>query len=140
MRGRCQSRRRFLRSAGVASLALATGCGRLPPQAQPAQVYRLGWLVAAGSAPADGFRTALGELGYVEGRNVVFEFRSAEGRDERLAELAAELVRVPVNLLLVVGECYPSRPARDSRHTHRDGARRESGGDRAGRQPRKARG
>jgi len=47
----------------------------------------------------DAFRQGLRELGYVEGRNVIIEFRSAEGRMERLPELAAELVNVPVDVI-----------------------------------------
>jgi putative ABC transport system substrate-binding protein len=89
---------------GAVGLALVAGCGRLPGQAQaPPKVHRLGWLSAAGSGPAEEIRQALRELGYVEGRNVVFEVRSADGHDERLPALAAELVRLPVDLLIVVG-------------------------------------
>ena len=45
-------------------------------------------------------RQGLRELGYVEGRNLTLEVRSAEGREERLADLAAELVRLPVDLIV----------------------------------------
>jgi putative ABC transport system substrate-binding protein len=57
----------------------------------------------ADAEPNEDLRQALGELGYVEGQNLVFEFRSAEGHDERLPALAAELVRLPVDLLLATG-------------------------------------
>jgi len=57
----------------------------------------------ADAEPNEVLRQALGELGYVEGQNLVFEFRSAEGHAERLPALAAELVRLPVDLLLVSG-------------------------------------
>jgi putative tryptophan/tyrosine transport system substrate-binding protein len=102
-RGSRWSRRAFV--VGAAGFGLLAGCGRWPGQAQPApRTYRLGWLVSAGYAPSEGFRTALSDLGYLEGRDVVFEFRSAEGRDERLPELATELVALPVDLLLVAGD------------------------------------
>jgi putative ABC transport system substrate-binding protein len=104
-RGRRLSRRRFVQGAGLAGLGLLAGCGRLPWQGQaptPVKVHRLGWLVAD-AEPNENLRQALGELGYVEGQNLVFEFRSAEGHDERLPALAAELVRLPVELLLASG-------------------------------------
>jgi putative tryptophan/tyrosine transport system substrate-binding protein len=98
------SRRQLLQGVGAVGLGLLAGCGQVSFRASPPpKVHRLGWLVAAGSAPSEGLRQALAELGYVEGQNVVFEFRSAEGRDEQLPALAAELVRLPVDLLLVVG-------------------------------------
>jgi putative ABC transport system substrate-binding protein len=51
----------------------------------------------------DAFRGGLRDLGYVEGQNVVVEYRWSEGRDERLAELAAELVQLNVALIVTVG-------------------------------------
>jgi len=48
----------------------------------------------------DAFRQGLGELGYVDGQNMTIEFRTAEGRMERLPDLAAELVRLPVDVIL----------------------------------------
>ena len=49
------------------------------------------------------FRQGLRELGYVEGRNIAFEYREAEGVPERLAQAAAELARVPVDVIAVFG-------------------------------------
>jgi putative tryptophan/tyrosine transport system substrate-binding protein len=98
------SRRQIVQ--GTVGLGLLAGCGRWPGQAQaqpPVNVHRLGWLMADG-APHEEIRQALGELGYVEGQQIVIEFRSAEGHDERLPALAAELVRLPVDLLLVEGD------------------------------------
>jgi putative ABC transport system substrate-binding protein len=54
------------------------------------------------SAAFEGFRAGLRELGYTEGRNVVLEYRYAEGDYERLAPLAAALVRLPVDILVAL--------------------------------------
>ena len=78
-----------------------------PPaiEAQPtAKVYRIGFIVTATSTETAHLFKALSEglreLGYVEGRNVVFERRFAEGRQERLPALAAELVRLKVDIIV----------------------------------------
>lgn len=56
-----------------------------------------------------GFRQGLRELGYVEGHNIAIEFRSADGRPERLPDLAAELLRLKVDVI-VAGHAQPSSP------------------------------
>jgi putative tryptophan/tyrosine transport system substrate-binding protein len=73
---------------------------------QADHVPRIGYVVAAAHAfgmfPVEqAFLDGLHDLGYVEGRNVVIEIRATEGRPERFAELATELVRLPVDVLLV---------------------------------------
>ena len=74
---------------------------------QPGKLYRIGMLertsTAINAANLDGFRRGLQELGYVEGRNFVIEYRSADGRDERFPDLAAELVRLKVDLIVTRG-------------------------------------
>ncbi len=74
---------------------------------QPAKVPRIGFLSslspAAVSARMDAFRQGLRELGYVEGKNIVIESRWAEGKTERLPELAAELVRLKVDVIVTGG-------------------------------------
>jgi putative ABC transport system substrate-binding protein len=55
------------------------------------------------SARMDGFRKGLQELGYVEGKNIVIEYRYAEGKPDRLPEFAAELVRLKVNVIVTAG-------------------------------------
>jgi putative ABC transport system substrate-binding protein len=68
---------------------------------QPVQVHRIGVLMFTSSPVAiEELRQGLYELGYIEGRNLSLEVRSAEGRAERLADLAAELVHLPVDLIV----------------------------------------
>jgi putative tryptophan/tyrosine transport system substrate-binding protein len=74
---------------------------------QPAKVPRIGYLVIAPlSAVADrieAFRQGLQQLGYVEGRNIVIEQRSAEGKPDRIPPLAAELVQLKVDVIVSAG-------------------------------------
>ena len=76
---------------------------------QPAaKVYRVGVLETVGitsnAANFGALRDGLRELGYVEGQNLAFEYRSTEGRAERFPDLAAELVRLKVDLIVTRGE------------------------------------
>jgi putative ABC transport system substrate-binding protein len=85
----------------------ATGALLLPrsPFAQPRpRTFRIGML-AAGSRTrfTDALVTALGDLGYVEGRNTVIDRRFAEGQLERLPEFAAELVKLRVDVMVIQG-------------------------------------
>jgi putative tryptophan/tyrosine transport system substrate-binding protein len=75
---------------------------------QLTKVYRIGWLSSDfprpdRDPPVDAFRQGLRELGYVEGQNLVIEYRGAEGKPERLPELAADLVRLPVDVVVAAG-------------------------------------
>ena len=74
-------------------------------RAQQSRVARIGALYI-GLADADSFkkelREGLRELGYLEGQNIAFEFRSAEGKLDRLPELAAELVRLKVDVIVAL--------------------------------------
>ena len=89
----------------LCSLLLAP-CSAVEAQ-QPTKVLRIGLLdasTAAGSAVLwDTLREELRKLGWIEGKNIVFEYRFAEQKLERLPELAAELVRLKVDLILVPG-------------------------------------
>ena len=73
----------------------------------PTKIPRLGYLsastLAAQSARIDSFRQGLRELGYVEGKNIIIELRSGEGKSERVPALAAELVRLKVDILVSAG-------------------------------------
>jgi len=74
---------------------------------QPKKVPRIGYLSnldpASESARAEGIRLALHERGYIEGQNIASEYRYAEGKRDRLPELAAELVRLKVDIIVAVG-------------------------------------
>ena len=74
---------------------------------QPKKVPRIGYLSAADptreSARSEAIRQALRELGYIEGQNIAIEYRYAEGKRDRQPELAAELVRLKVDIILVTG-------------------------------------
>ena len=93
-------RRRF-----VGTLAGGLAIARTIGEAQSAaKVYRVGFLLgASGESVASLFHAldeGLRELGYVEGRNIVFEQRYADGKMERLPDLAAELVRLRVDVII----------------------------------------
>jgi putative ABC transport system substrate-binding protein len=93
-------RRRF-----VGAFAVGFAVARSIAEAQPAaRVYRIGFLLGAtGESVASLFHAleeGLRELGYVEGRNIVFERRYADGRMERLPDLAAELVRLRMDVIV----------------------------------------
>ena len=72
---------------------------------QPKKVFRIGYLSSgnptADSARVEGLRLALRELGYIEGQNIAIEYRYAEGKRDREPELAAELVRLKVDIIVV---------------------------------------
>ena len=75
---------------------------------QPTKVTPIGYLsgalLSATAARHESFRQGLRELGYVEGKNIVIEWRSAEGKPDRLPALAAELVRRNVAVIVTTGE------------------------------------
>jgi len=74
---------------------------------QPKKVSRIGYLsqndAATESARAEGIRQALRELGYIEGQNIATEYRYREGKLDRFSELAVELVRLKVDIIMVSG-------------------------------------
>ena len=70
---------------------------------QPKKIPRIGYLTAAGSAPSPAFLQGLRDLGYVEGQNIAIEYRSADGKRDRVPDLAVELVRLKVNIIVADG-------------------------------------
>jgi len=81
--------------------ALASGAAIAEPQ-QRTKVHRIGYLASAsGLGPLEeAFRQGLRELGYVEGKNIAIEYRLAQGKLDRLFDLAAELVRLKVDIIV----------------------------------------
>ena len=101
-----RSRRTFLQGGlALAGFSFLAGC-EMPGQQAP-KVPRIGFL-AIGSRDGrafmiEGFLQGLRDHGYVEGQNIVIEYRFSEDRNDRLAELAAELVALKVRLILASG-------------------------------------
>jgi putative ABC transport system substrate-binding protein len=88
---------------------------------QPTKIPRIGYLSAggrfiSGSPRIETFRQGLRELGYVEGKNIVIEYRYAEGKLDRLPALAAELVRLKVEIIVSTGPA-PTRAAKEATST-----------------------
>src|ERR1700731_5142125 len=91
-------RRQFIFALGGAAVAWP-----LTARAQQPKVPTIGVLVIGNISPEEfwrEFRQGLRDLGYIEGQNIRFEFRSAEGQIDRLPELAAELVRLKVDVIV----------------------------------------
>jgi ABC-type uncharacterized transport system substrate-binding protein len=87
----------------VALLGGAAAAWPLAARAQQSdRMRRIGILVVSGLEPLGPFREALGDLGYLEGKNIQIEVRSAEGQDARLPKLATELVRSRVDVIVAV--------------------------------------
>src|SRR5439155_23162739 len=88
---------------------------------QPKKVPRIGYLAAGNaageSARAEAIWLALRERGYIEGQNIAIEYRYAEGKLDRLPELAAELVRLKVDIIVVAGGDPDVRAAKNATKT-----------------------
>ena len=88
---------------------------------QPKKISRIGWLEISSPTPEvlrliEIFRKGLHDLGWIEGQNVAFEYRYAEGKTERLPDLAAELVRLKVEII-VTHSGAPIRAAKEATRT-----------------------
>jgi putative ABC transport system substrate-binding protein len=102
-----QKRPRGPKWAGLFAIVVTiTMCGEAMAQ-QPAKVPRIGFLAGnpfSGNADRiEAFKQSLRELGYEEGKSIVIEWRSAEGKSDRVAPLAAELVGVKVDIIVSLG-------------------------------------
>jgi putative tryptophan/tyrosine transport system substrate-binding protein len=88
---------------------------------QPKKVFRIGYLSgtdrATDSPRSEGIRRALRELGYIEGQNIVIEYQYAEGKNDRLSELAAELAHLKVDLIVPAGGDPLTRAAMNATKT-----------------------
>ena len=109
---------RNLKSAILLCVVLFALC--VPASAQqPAKIPRIGLLYASASGNAhrvEAFRQGLRELGYVEGKNIVIEYRYPDGKRERFSEYATELVRLKVDII-VTGGGSGTRPAKEATST-----------------------
>ena len=103
----------------VAVVLLALGV--IAEAQQPKKVPRIGYLsntdAATDSARAEGIRLALRELGYIEGQNIAIEYRYAEGRPDRVPGLAAELVRLKVDIIVVASGDVTIQAAKNATKT-----------------------
>ena len=97
--------------------------GLIAEAQQPTKVPRIGYSScyspSVDPARREAFRQGLRELGYVEGKNIVIEWRSAEGKLDRLPALAAELVRLKVDIIVTAGpHSNPSRQGSNFNDSH----------------------
>ena len=107
---------------GIVALAVAFAmCGAVAEAQQPKKVPRIGYLSGVDPAReavrAEAIRLALRELGYVEGQNIAIEYRYAEGKRDRFPELAAELVRLKVDIIVGPSGSAPIRAAKNATKT-----------------------
>src|SRR5215469_11392460 len=104
-------RRDFIKVVAVSAITWP-----LASRAQPAMpvvgVLSGEWPNAVTADRLRAFREGLNDTGYFEGRNVTIEYRWAEGRNDRLPALAAELVRLPVNVIVIPGSTLASMAAK----------------------------
>jgi ABC-type uncharacterized transport system substrate-binding protein len=113
-----------MKKAAVPSILLAVvllAVGVTAEAQQPKKVPRIGYVssgdAASDSARAEGIRLALRERGYIEGQNIATEYRYADGKRDRTPELAAELVRLNVDIIVVVGGDPLIRAAKNATKT-----------------------
>jgi putative ABC transport system substrate-binding protein len=96
-------------------------CGAVAQAQQPKKIARIGYLTsratASDSKRSEAIWLALRELGYIEGQNIAIEYRYAEGKLDRLPELAAELVRLKVDIIVVAGGDPDVRAAKNATKT-----------------------
>src|SRR6185436_1063889 len=90
---------------GIFAIVVALAvCGARAHAQQPAKIPRIGLLNTnfsqAFTARTEGFRHGLRELGYIEGKNILIEYRYADGKADRLPGLVAELVRLKVDIIV----------------------------------------
>src|SRR6266576_2108696 len=93
---------------GLFAIVVAlTVCGARAEAQQPKKVHRIGYLgathAAGESTRSEAIRLALREFGYIEGQNIAIEYRYAEGKQDRYPELAAQLVRLKVDIIVAAG-------------------------------------
>src|SRR5690349_3677914 len=90
---------------GIALIITFVMCGAVVEAQQPKKVHRIGYLSSSSDPTSEStrfetVRRALRELGYIEGQNIANEYRYTEGKRDRLSEVAAELVRLKVDIIV----------------------------------------
>jgi putative ABC transport system substrate-binding protein len=99
----------------------AMTCVAVAQAQQPKRIPRIGYLAATDRASdsirSEAIRLALRELGYIEGQNIAFEYRYGEGKPDRYAELAAELVRLKADVIVVAGADQAIEAAKNATNT-----------------------
>jgi putative tryptophan/tyrosine transport system substrate-binding protein len=113
-----------MKKAAVVSILVVVvqlAVGVIAQAQQPQKVPRIGYLSntdqAGESARAEAIRLALRERGYIEGQNITFEYRYGEGKREWFPELAAELVRLKVDIIVAAGADNVIRAAMNATKT-----------------------
>src|SRR6266550_158499 len=112
-----------MKKAGVLSIlfmVVLLGIAVIIEAQQPKKVPRIGYLTAvslsAFAARTEAFRQGLHELGYIEGKNILIEYRYADGKTDRVPALAGELVRIKVDII-VTGGAPATLSAKDATRT-----------------------
>jgi putative tryptophan/tyrosine transport system substrate-binding protein len=105
----------------LAIVALLVFCSFPAEAQQPKKTSRIGYLSAFESATestrTETFRRALRELGYIEGQNILIEYRYAEGNRDRYLDVAAEMVRLKVDVIVLSGGLLPIQATRNATKT-----------------------
>ena len=110
------------RSLGISVIVFVlVVTGAVAQAQQPKKVYRIGYLSqfepARESSRSEAIRVALRELGYVEGQNIAIEYRYADGKPDRFPDLAAELVRLKVDIIVAAGGSVIVQAAKNATKT-----------------------
>ena len=111
---------KYLKWVAICAIAFTFAFGGASSAQQTTKVPQIGYLggvsLSANTARHEAFRQGLRELGYVEGKNIAIDWRSADGKLERLPGLAAEMVRVKVDAIVTSG-ASATRAAKEASNT-----------------------
>ena len=105
----------------VATILALVGYGAIATAQQAKKVTRVGYLSSQSAAyespRAEGIRLALRDLGYMEGQNIAIDYRYSEGKTDRAPELAADLIRLKVDIIVVAGGIHWIKAAKNATKT-----------------------
>src|SRR5262245_49897832 len=115
-----KSKNQNLKWVGIVAIVTFAVCGVEAGAQQSGKIPRIGYLtavsVSAFASRTDAFRKGLRELGYIEGKSIVIEYRYADGKTDSLNQLANELVRIKVDVI-VTGGAPATIAAKDATRT-----------------------